>query len=139
VYGCIGNHDAFRATYIQTEAPFHLLKCHIDMEDDEQEAGRGDRACVRVSVRVRGKDIEFAERGNGPVDAFVKGLRRHAGVSFTLEQYAEHAVTGGSDSQAAAYIAVKDGEGREHCGAGINANISIASIKAVLSALNRSA
>ena len=130
--------DCFMQEYVQLSSPYQLEKCHVDMDDDE-EKGSGNHASIHATVRFKGKMLELSATGNGPVDAFVRGMQKSAGIAFTLENYAEHAVTRGADSQAAAYVGIRDAKGKEHFGAGIDPNIGIASIKAVLQAVNRMA
>ena len=55
---------------------------------------------------------------------------------FTFRGYHEHAIGGGSDAKAVAYIELEY-KGRNVFGVGIERNVSIASIKGVLSAINR--
>jgi 2-isopropylmalate synthase len=127
----------FMKDYIERNTPYLLEKCHIDIDDYEEQSSSPNQAHVNAAVKISGRNVAFEADGNGPVDAFVKGLQKSAGISFALDKYAEHALTEGSDSKAIAYIAIKDQNGSEYFGAGIDANISIASIKAVISALNR--
>ncbi len=78
--------------------------------------------------------------GNGPVSAFVDGLVQ-AGAHVRVLDYAEHALDSGGDAQAAAYVECEIGEGDDAevlWGVGIDPSISSASMKAILSALNRS-
>jgi len=124
--------ECFWKEYVSAGNAPSLEKCHIEM-DDKTEGGA--RAEVRARVSMKGKDIPVEATGNGPVDAFIKGLQKAAGVSFTLEHFAEHALSHGSDSSAIAYVMIKDAAGKERCGAGIDENIGTASIKAVLSAV----
>ena len=74
--------------------------------------------------------------GNGPLDGFVKALAGK-GVDVRILDYAEHALTEGDDSLAAAYIEVEIGE-RILWGVGIDGSITRASIQALISAMNRS-
>jgi 2-isopropylmalate synthase len=59
-------------------------------------------------------------------------------LNFTLQAYHEHALTKGSSAKAVSYIMIANAEGREFWGAGVDSDIIIASVKALLSALNRS-
>lgn len=122
----------FLKEYIEPVAPWKLERCHIDIDE-----GDADGARVLAVVSVNGKESVFEERGNGPVDAFVRGLQKNGAGVFTLEQYAEHAVTRGADALAVACIGIRGTDGRAAFGAGIDPDIGIASLRAVLSALNR--
>ena len=78
-----------------------------------------------------------AASGNGPLDAFCSALKQKVTGDFTLTSYHEHALTGGSSAKAAAYIEIQLPNGQVSWGTGVDTDIIIASIKAVLSSLNR--
>ncbi len=120
--------DCFEKTYLGTGGAYRLEKCHCDMNGG-----------ARVAAEVVGPDgaMTFEAEGNGPLDAFVKGFRKAAGLTFTLDHYAEHALSEGSDARAIAFAGIRDQKGVAWCGSGTDANIGTASIKAVLSAVNR--
>ena len=135
--------DVFKQSYLDTSGwAYKLKKCHIDADSIEVDVkqSKEDKAkqvktnCI---IDFKGKEISFNEYGNGPVDAFVKGLIRATGTRFVLENYSEHAVAKGADSKAIAYISIKTSAGKNIFGAGIDENITVASMKAVLSAFNR--
>ena len=73
--------------------------------------------------------------GNGPIDAFVDAVR-HAGIAVEITDYSEHALSEGADAKAAAYVEARIG-GRTRWGVGLDANIVTASVRAVVSAVNR--
>jgi len=111
---------------------FNVLKRHIDQEDELSSS-----ADVEAVVYVDGKEQVLQASGNGPLDAFCKALKDDAGLEFTLHAYHEHALTKGSSSRAVSYIEVLDSTGEGWWGAGVDTDIIISSIKALLSALNR--
>ena len=76
-------------------------------------------------------------RGNGLISSVLDGLREACGIELDVVDYNEHAITGGSDAQAATYLECRTGDGRTVFGAGIDADIATASVRAVLSAANR--
>ena len=125
---------AFEQEYLSRTYPYHLRQCHIQMDAGEE--GESD-TIVKAVVGLNGDVVEFEGKGNGPIDAFVKGLNQYADVHFSLESYSEHDIDHGSDSRAAAYINIRKSSGRSAFGVGVDRNISVASIKAILSALNR--
>lgn len=88
-----------------------------------------------VDLRVRGKVQSFKGEGNGPVAAFVDGMRA-AGTEIRVLDYSEHALSSGGDALAAAYVECEIGE-EIVWGVGIHANIVTASLRAVVSASNR--
>ena len=73
-----------------------------------------------------------------PLAALVHGFSTAGLPRFEITHYHEHALSSGEAAAAIAYIQIKDGQGRSRWGAGVDTNIELASIKAVLSALNRS-
>ena len=80
----------------------------------------------------------FTSTGNGPIDAVQRGLQNELGVSIKVLDYSEHALTSGSNAQAASYIHLLDTDsGKATYGVGISSNITRASVRAMFSALNR--
>lgn len=110
---------------------FNVLKRHIDQHEDLSTAD------VVAVVYVDDKEQELQGTGNGPLDAFCTALQEEAGLEFSLHAYHEHALTKGSSSKAVSYIEVLDSKGEGWWGAGVDTDIIISSIKALLSALNR--
>jgi 2-isopropylmalate synthase len=82
-----------------------------------------------------GVEVSFDATGNGPLDAFCAGLKQ-LGVSVEVLDYAEHALTAGTDAVAAAYVECAVGD-EVLWGVGRDANIVTASLKAIVSAVNR--
>ena len=85
-----------------------------------------------------GKPVEFAGEGNGPLAALVHGFSKAGVPRFEITHYSEHALSAGEEASAIAYIQIKHADGQTRWGAGVDTNIELASVKAVLSALNRS-
>jgi 2-isopropylmalate synthase len=96
----------------------------------------GDRDAQSVSLTVDGQPMIVESVGNGPIDAFVGALNRELGVDLRLLDYAEHALSSGGDAKAAAYVECAV-DGKVLWGVGVDANIVTASLKAVISAVNR--
>ena len=88
-----------------------------------------------MQVRVDGQARQLEGVGNGPISAFCDALGS-IGVQVRVLDYAEHALSEGSDAQAAAYVECSIG-GRTLWGAGIDGSTVTASMRAVLSAVNR--
>ena len=120
---------AFEAEYFPTRPALRLI-------DHEVVTGSGG---TRITARLDagGTSAEIAGEGNGPLSAFVHGLAKCLGVVVTVHDYAEHAVSAGSDAQAVAYVEAADPDGTVRWGVGIDDSIIAASLKAVVSALNR--
>ena len=128
--------ESFESEYLQKTAPyclssFNVVKRHID--NDERES----LAEIDAVVEVDGKEKFIMAEGNGPLDAFCSALKAEITGKFTLSSYHEHALSKRSSSKAVAYIQVTMLDGVKKWGVGIDTDIIIASIKAVLSALTR--
>ncbi len=97
-------------------------------------------ATVRCRARLLrdGQQIEFSGEGNGPLAALVHGFGTVGVPRFEIAHYSEHALSSGEEAAAIAYIQIKHANGRTRWGAAVDTNIELASVKAVLSALNRS-
>jgi 2-isopropylmalate synthase len=119
---------AFEAEYLAPRAPIGLDSHHTSSAegvDDE----------LTIDVQVEGVRRRLQGRGNGPIAAFVDALSS-IGYEVRVLDYAEHAMSSGGDARAAAYVECAIGE-RILWGVGIDANIVTASLKAVVSAVNR--
>jgi len=92
---------------------------------------------VELNVRLRdGDTVEDATaNGNGPIAAFLEVLRTR-GFDISLYDYVEHTMSAGGDAQAAAYVELQV-DGERLWGVGIDGDISTASLKAVVSSVNR--
>ena len=122
--------DAFFAEYITREQPVKLEHFRTT-ERDSQVKCEG-------SVRFEGRIHKLAGTGNGPIDAFVNALVATGVPPFELLSYSEHSLGKGAEARAVAYIQIKTGRGVAFFGSGIDTNIELASIKALVSAVNRS-
>ncbi len=92
-------------------------------------------ADLQAEIFDNGEQIVISAHGNGPVDAFVQGLK-DAGHDLKILDYAEHAMSAGRGADAASYIEASV-DGQTVWGVGIDASIARASYKAIISALNR--
>ncbi len=92
---------------------------------------------MRGEAVVKGRAIAFDGSGNGPIDAFVAGLREATGESVRVLGYHEHSVGEGANAQAVAYLELRVGE-QTLFGVGMDASIVAASLKAIISGFDRS-
>ncbi|MFD9073396.1 MULTISPECIES: 2-isopropylmalate synthase [Streptomyces] len=93
---------------------------------------------LTVEATVDGADIVLTGSGNGPISAFFNALQSIVGIDLRLLDYQEHTMSEGASAQAASYIECAIGD-RVLWGVGIDANTTRASMKAVVSAVNRAA
>lgn len=120
--------STFRGEYLERTEPYALTSFSSTTSND----GRDQQV---VDLVVRGETRSFKGEGNGPVDAFVDGMRQ-AGAEIRVLDYSEHALSAGGDAHAAAYVECEIA-GEIVWGVGIHANIVRASLEAVVSAANR--
>jgi 2-isopropylmalate synthase len=124
--------SAFQSTYLAPDRPVALIGHPlITTVPDTGET------TLEAHVRLSGGAKWVKGNGNGPIAAFVDGLRRDAGLAVELTDYAEHALGEGADARAVAYVETRTPEGKARWGVGVDANIVTASLRAVVSAVNR--
>lgn len=119
----------FENAYLEKVSPFKLNECEIRT--------KGNTTRINAEMIIFGKKQEISGEGNGPIDALGNALKQRNIVQFKLLSYSEHAMNETTSSCAAAYIQLRIGDS-EFFGVGKDPNISTASIKALVSALNRS-
>jgi len=107
---------------------------HQVLEESRTEAGVSVKLAADVSMAGRKMRIEGV--GNGPIDAFVVGLSAATGQNVRVLDYHEHAIGSGADAQAVAYLELRVGQ-QTLFGVGMDANIVSASLKAIVSGLQR--
>ncbi len=100
---------------------------------------RGAQVSCEADLVVRGEPVALTGKGNGPIDAFMRGLAATGRVpACDVQSYSEHSLGSGAEARAVSYIQLKLGDGRSLFGAGVDTSIELASIRAIVSALNRS-
>ena len=119
----------FWKEYVDRNHPWELNHFHADGVD-------GVFQC-RTTLRRDGSEQKLTGQGNGPIAAFVHALLATGIPRFEVADFKQHALASGEAASAIAYIRLKTADGRSRWGAGVDTNIELASIKAVLSALNR--
>jgi len=96
----------------------------------------GPSVTFEGSISKNGEKIPVFGRGNGPIDAFFSALRGAGMRHFAFASYHEHAIGQGSDARACAYIELTH-FGKSVFGVGIDPSVTVASLKGMLSAINR--
>ena len=125
-------HDLFRQHYVNLEAP---LKIRSIKRQDTSPSGD---VHIVADISLDGNKLRVEGQGNGPISAFVDALDRNQLKDFTLIDYRQHSIGSGSKTTAAAYIRIELSDGNGFNGCGIDANIELAGLKALVSAFNRS-
>jgi 2-isopropylmalate synthase len=134
--------QAFRAEYLDREAPLRLNSVHTS-------SAAGEKDALTVNVYVDGEPRTLSGTGNGPIAAFLNALEElameeHSRGSALLDRigdvrlldYSEHALSSGGDAIAAAYVELAVGD-QILWGVGLDPNIVTASLRAVVSGVNR--
>ena len=124
-------HEVFIQEYVNLKVPMELLS--IEREDFSQSG----EVKVDAEIHMNGKSNRLTGMGNGPISAFVDALEQEGYKDFQLLDYRQHSIGGGSKTKAAAYIQIKNDDGSVSFGCGINANIELAGLRALVSAFNR--
>ncbi|MCV7259631.1 2-isopropylmalate synthase [Mycobacterium shimoidei] len=122
--------DAFAEEYLAPVRPLERIRQRVDAAEED-----GGSTTVTATVKINGTDTEITGTGNGPLAAFVDALS-HVGFEVAVLDYSEHAMSAGDDAQAAAYVEARVGD-RTVWGVGIAPSITTASLRAVVSAVNR--
>ncbi len=127
-------YDIFMDEYINQNGPFTLISF-----TSEKSANGKDQEDIAATVNYRGEEISFTATGNGPISAFVEGIRTTFGLSFRLKDFGQNTRSATSTAESAAYVelAVPDDDGAHVYGVGLDTSITRAPIRAVVSALNR--
>lgn len=125
--------DIFKKEYLEIHRPYNLLTYKIFAED----IGQGQVVVdFEGTLRFDHHTQPISGKGNGPIDAFFNALRTVGLTEYEFVSYSEHAVSSGADSKAVSYIQLRHGS-QVAFGVGMDSNISIASIKGIICAINR--
>ncbi|MCT4688115.1 2-isopropylmalate synthase [Vallitalea sp.] len=128
--------DIFNKEYFEQDSILSLNRFESIIEDKDTKK-KDVRVTVSAEVTFRGETKQVKGIGNGPIAAFVKGIRELDIEPFKLVEYEEHSMNGGADAQAVAYIGLINEKDEVKFGIGKDSNINLASIRALISAINR--
>jgi 2-isopropylmalate synthase len=122
--------DAFADEYLAPVRPLERMRQRVDAAEVD-----GGSDTITATVKINGDETDITGTGNGPLAAFVDAL---SGVGFEVSvlDYSEHAMSAGEEAQAAAYVEASV-NGQTVWGVGIATSITTASLRAVVSAVNR--
>jgi 2-isopropylmalate synthase len=119
----------FESIYLDPDAPIQLRS---------HETTTGEKgSTVTAQLTVDGEHRTVTGEGTGPLAAFVAAIQADLGVEIEVLDYSEHSLTSGTDARAVAYVETQDLEGEIRWGVGIDESILTASLRAVVSAVNR--
>lgn len=127
--------DIFKQEYLEVKYPYNLKSYKLHEENNTE-----DETVVQFDgvLRFKHEDHAISGKGNGPIDAFFNAIQTVGIVDYTFVSYNEHAVSKGADSKALSYIQLTTPDNQTIFGVGLDGNISLASIKGVICAINRS-
>ncbi len=126
-------HRRFVSSYVELERPWVELIGHR-ATTDTIETSRTD---LQARLLIGGEERTISGAGNGPIDAFVTALQSEGLFAGKIHDYYEHAIGAGSDATAAAYVEVDTGDRNTTWGVGLHESIVSASLRAVVSTVNR--
>ena len=121
-------YDIFMRDYINVSGRLSVLSASYRQENG---------ITADVEVLFDGKSHKVTSVGNGRLDAVSSAIKSVIGDVYTLETYAEHAIEDSTKSRAASYVSVKGADGKVYWGAGVDEDIIVSSIKALVCAVNR--
>lgn len=126
-------YDEFEGRYLGLDSPY-LLHGY----ESAQNAAGEDRTLLTARMTANGEQLVVQGEGSGTLDAFVSGLRVSLDQQLRVLDYQEHSKGTGADAVAVAYIEMVV-DGRELWGCGMHTDITTASMRAIVSAINRAA
>ena len=121
--------SAFQSEYLEGNGRYGFVSHSASADQAEQD--------VVARITVDGNLKTILGHGNGPVDGFVDAIRKESGLNFDVADYREHAIGMGANAAAIAYVELRLADGSSLFGVGIDKNIVVASLKAVISGVNR--
>ncbi|MBR2512957.1 MAG: 2-isopropylmalate synthase [Halomonas sp.] len=122
-------YQAFADEYLEQRTPFNLVSHRLSSEPDSP------KVMLEAVVEKEGERQLLTGQGNGPLAAFIKALMAN-GQDVEIIDYHEHSRGQGADAEAIAYVEVRI-DGKAVFGVGTDESITSASMKGVLSAINR--
>ena len=123
--------ELFKKTYLENDTNIKLIDFTTEISASEKEV-----SCT-LRYLCDGVEIESIGKGNGPIDACKNALNKECHYDFVIKSYSEHSLSEKSSANAVAYIEIERSDYSRYFGVGVDSDITIASIKALFSALNR--
>jgi len=123
--------EIFQNQFIKTD-PFKLI--NFFSKASNKTSGL---EIINAEIQYKGKIDNFTSEGNGPISAFVNGIRENYNLEFTLKDFGQNTRSATSKAESAAYVELKDNNNQSIFGCGIHTSITLAPILAVISAINK--
>ncbi|MDA0764075.1 MAG: 2-isopropylmalate synthase [Proteobacteria bacterium] len=124
--------NIFNKNFI-VESPFSLIDFNTDGA-----SRKSNLEIINAKIKFNDEVVSFSSQGNGPISAFVNGMRNNFDLKFTLEDFGQNTRSATSKAEASAYVELKINNGTKSIfGCGIDTSITLAPIIAVISAINK--
>lgn len=123
-------YQIFQDSYVNVEVPYKLIDFTLNKQSDGSFVGQ-------VHLMAHGEEVVIETKGNGRFDAASNAMQQQFGLQYSNLIYTEHAMEIGATSRAMAYVGITGENGKTYWGAGMDTDIITASIKALISAINR--
>lgn len=120
-------YEIFRNNFVDIISPLKITEAHYVQNNGIEAA---------VSLEYNGRKAVAANSGNGRLDAVSNAVRSYTGINYSINTYTEHALEVGSGSKAVSYVEVISEDGKSFWGTGIDNDIIMSSVKALVSAVN---
>ena len=124
--------ETFQKTYLDNIGRYNFIEHRIESSSSSE----SQEDLLKVKIIEDGIEKLIEGSGNGPIDAFIKALKKDLNLSVKVSDYHQHAISTGSDAKAVAYIEIQS-EDKSSWGVGMHANTVIASFLSVISGLNK--
>ncbi|MCM1364141.1 MAG: 2-isopropylmalate synthase [Faecalibacterium sp.] len=121
-------YDILMRDYVNVDGKLKVTEAHYVQQDGIE---------ASVTGEYDGKPFTAKASGNGRLDAVSNAIKSVIGDIYVFEDYTQHALEVSSKSQAASYVVIKGSDGKNTWGVGIDSDIIVSSVKALVSAVNR--
>jgi 2-isopropylmalate synthase len=120
-------YDIFVRDFVNVDTPVHVEKAiYTDKEDG---------IMAECTIKYNGVSYVRVSHGNGRLDAVSNAIKDVIGIDYIFDSYTEHDLEGKSSSKASSYVSIKNND-KAYYGAGIDSDIIVSSVKALVSAVN---
>lgn len=123
--------EAFKENYLNISVPLVLESFEINSKEFSSQD-----ICIKAEMKNNGEKVNITGSGNGPIDAFVHALNGLFG-GCKVTSYTQHSLGNDSNAESVAYIEITDDKNESYYGVGTDSNIILASIKGIISAVNK--
>ena len=127
-------HRIFQDEFLSPPGPYELMGYWPRPDEADPTQIHGE-----IRLKINGEEKVVAADGNGPISAFVHGLRKLGATAFSVHDYHEQAIGKGEDARAMAYVPLEFEDGSVLFGVGTDTNIDQAAVRAIIAGLNRRA